>query len=568
MPEFLKKLIENVTTVWGKLSLTQKLIGSGVIVAAVVVVIVLLTVNSGTAGVPLFSEQIDIKDFGTITRKLQEENIPFSIKDNELILVKSSKVKNETIMMLAQEGVLPKGNYTFLDIINDRQMTTSKFENNIKLRAAMEGKLEELLAASELIDDADVSFTMPERIIWQKEQEPVRVAVMLTPSWNVNLLEHKKAIQGIEELVVNSIDRATSENVVITDQNGVKLNDFSDQQQLDDLRMTRENLKTRERIKEQYRQSIYNALSAIIDPDRLSVVVDVQMNFDKETESRREILPVVLKEDDPATPYDDGERVYSITESSKTVTETFKGPNWIPEGPPGFDDNVPPAYKGALEQMTEYIKDEKIRNETFGEARKELVKDPWEISRISASVMVDGSWQFVFNEDGDFETTPDGNRKREYVPVSDELIRKLKGFVEQGVGFSVVRRDKVEVYEFPKDRTQEHLAEDAQWRKRKQVMIALFAGLIALMVLIIATIIYRIVAKEIERRKRLREEELARQHQLAREMALKSAEEENVEVEMSLEDKARLEMQENAINIAREHPEDVAQLVRTWLTEE
>ena len=38
--------------------------------------------------------------------------------------------------------------------------------------------------------------------------------------------------------------------------------------------------------------------------------------------------------------------------------------------------------------------------------------------------------------------------------------------------------------------------------------------------------------------------------------------------EMSVEERARLEMQENAINMAREHPEDVAQLIRTWLVEE
>jgi len=53
-----------------------------------------------------------------------------------------------------------------------------------------------------------------------------------------------------------------------------------------------------------------------------------------------------------------------------------------------------------------------------------------------------------------------------------------------------------------------------------------------------------------------------------REAALRSAEEEGTEVEMSVEERARLEMQENAINMAREHPEDVAQLIRTWLMEE
>ena len=39
-------------------------------------------------------------------------------------------------------------------------------------------------------------------------------------------------------------------------------------------------------------------------------------------------------------------------------------------------------------------------------------------------------------------------------------------------------------------------------------------------------------------------------------------------VEMSVEERARLEIQENAVNMAREHPEDVAQLIRTWLMEE
>ena len=53
-----------------------------------------------------------------------------------------------------------------------------------------------------------------------------------------------------------------------------------------------------------------------------------------------------------------------------------------------------------------------------------------------------------------------------------------------------------------------------------------------------------------------------------REAALRSAEEESMDVEMSVEERARMEMQEHAMNMAREHPEDVAQLIRTWLVEE
>ena len=44
--------------------------------------------------------------------------------------------------------------------------------------------------------------------------------------------------------------------------------------------------------------------------------------------------------------------------------------------------------------------------------------------------------------------------------------------------------------------------------------------------------------------------------------------EEGVEVTMSVEERKRAELQENAIAMAKEHPEDVAMLIRTWLMEE
>lgn len=568
MKEFFKKLLDNIKNIYGKLSLKQKLIGAGVIIASIVFLFFFLVMNSSTAGVPLFTQKIDIEDFGRITRKLESEGIRFTTKDNEIILVKDQKVKNKVIMMLAQEGNMPKGQYTFLDIIASKKLTSSKFENSIKYRAALEGKLEELLKASKEIDDADLTFTMPEQSVFVQEREPVKVAVMLTPAWNSDLRENKKAIKGIEELIVNSIDRATKDNVVITDNYGVKLNDFTDEEDIRAIRFTKENLKIRNEQIAKYREDIFKALSNSYNRDRLAVMVDVHMDFDTQKENRREILPVEIKKDNPETPYDDSQVVPSITESEKTTNENFKGPNWIPEGPPGFDDNVPPAYKGALEQMTEYLKEEKIRNEDYGESKVEKVKDPWEIDKITASVTIDGTWEIEYNDKNKPILNPDGTRKRKYFSVSDDDLRKIKAAIEQGIGYSFTRGDKVVVNSLPFDRSKQFADEDAKWRRKQQTTFALFAGLIALILLFIATIIYRLIAKELERRKRIREEELARQHQLAREMALKSAEEEASEIEMSLEDKTRLEMQENAINLAREHPDDVAQLIRTWLTEE
>ena len=81
-------------------------------------------------------------------------------------------------------------------------------------------------------------------------------------------------------------------------------------------------------------------------------------------------------------------------------------------------------------------------------------------------------------------------------------------------------------------------------------------------------ILYRIISREIERRKRLREEELLRQAQLERERMLYDQQMADADVSMTVEERRRQELQENAIHMAREHPEDVALLIRTWLMEE
>ena len=75
--------------------------------------------------------------------------------------------------------------------------------------------------------------------------------------------------------------------------------------------------------------------------------------------------------------------------------------------------------------------------------------------------------------------------------------------------------------------------------------------------------------QELDRRRRLREEEILRRQQAEREKALWDAKQDGLQdVTMSVEERKRAELQENAIAMAKEHPEDVAMLIRTWLLEE
>ena len=157
---------------------------------------------------------------------------------------------------------------------------------------------------------------------------------------------------------------------------------------------------------------------------------------------------------------------------------------------------------------------------------------------------------------------------REYTPISPEDLAKIKEYVEAAVGFNKSRNDVVTITNIPIDHTQEFREFDEAYFKKLQTRRTILLVLAAVAVVLVGFILFRIISKEIERRRRAREEELLRQQQLAREQALWEAKDEAQTVTMSVEESRRAELQENAINMAKEHPEDVAMLIRTWLMEE
>jgi flagellar M-ring protein FliF len=272
--------------------------------------------------------------------------------------------------------------------------------------------------------------------------------------------------------------------------------------------------------------------------------------------------------DNPKTPYDETQVVPSIRLSSERITEEYKGTGFNPEGPPGQEGQTPPAYKDLEGMIGYYKKDSAIENESVNERVIHEERAAWEIGRISVAVAIDGVWKWKYDEKGNVLLNADGSIQREYVPVTNDDLAKAKTLVEHAIGYNRERGDSVAVQHLAFDRSGQFQKEDAKYRAKARLQQTILYSVIGFAGLVVAFVVFRLISREIERRRRLREEELARQHQAMREAALRSAEEEGLEVQMLVEERARLEMQENAINMAREHPEDVAQLIRTWILEE
>ncbi|MFO8043805.1 MAG: flagellar basal-body MS-ring/collar protein FliF [Alkalispirochaeta sp.] len=568
MNEWLKSQLNRIKTLWGQWKLPQRLIFFGIVGVTGVAVIMLILFSASPAQTPLLSQPItDQEQLSRITNRLDQEGVAYTVTPENVIMMEDERTAQRMRSVLTREDLIPSDTDPW-ELFDIERWTLTDFERNVNLQRSIMRQLEQHISALDDVDGASVTVVMPEDELFAEQQDPVTASVILTPKPGSDLRENRAKIEGIEKLIELAVEGLAPENITITDRSGVTLNDFENLQDFDRLDLTRRELEIVRDQEDRYRRAILTALSEIYGRDRVEVVnINVDMDMGKRTEETEEFFPIVTVEDNPRTPFDETEFVLSIPRSTETIDENYEGTGFNPEGPPGVEGQTPPAYQDLDGLVGRWDNSEERINNEINSRRITEEKSP-SIQRITASVAIDGTWRWSYDDRGEVEIASDGSIERNYTPVTPDELESARALVEHAVGFNQDRGDAVSVRHIQFDRSAQFREEDERFRRQRQIQMIVLYVLIGIAVLLVSFIVFRLISREIERRRRLREEELARQHQAMREAALRSAEEESAEVEMSVEDRARMELEEMAINAAREHPEDVAQLIRTWLAEE
>jgi flagellar M-ring protein FliF len=568
MNEWLKKFFTQIKALWSKWTLVQKLILGGIVVAAVVALFLILRVSGSPTSVPLFDVPItDEAMRDRILYRVNQENIAPSINSAGVITVPTAADARRMRAILVREDMVP-GNVDPWNLFDTERWTTTDFERNINLRRSITQMLTQHIEAIDDVDRANVVVTMPERTTFQSEQNPVTASVVIYQKPNSDILTNRQKIEGIQKLIRFAVTGLTDANIVITDSSGKVINNFEDLAEFDRVKLVEKEQLLIAGLEKQYRASILAALQNIYTPDRVrDLNIKIDMDMSKQDVEATEYAPVTIRADNPDTPYDDSEFRDSLTLSSEISTTRWQGSGFNPEGPAGTTGQTPPVYGdmsnlyGLSEQSIER------KNEVINQRQIREQRSP-SIDRVTVSVNIDGEWRMKYNEAGQMIVLPNGSVDREYIPIDPADLARTQSLVQNAIGFNRARGDSVTVENVRFDRTAQFSAEDDALMRAKQTQRTILLILGGVAIILIAFIIFRVITRELERRRRLREEELLRQHQMEREKTLWEAEQAGMEVSMSVEERKRLELQENAVNMAKEHPEDVALLIRTWLMEE
>jgi len=567
MNEWFKKTLTQIKTLWGKWTPIQKGILAAVIVAVVVIIVLLASWSAKPSLVPLIDTPVtDATVRERIVLRLNEENVKATVSQSGIISVNDEQTARRMRAILLREDLIPQNTdpWALFDV---ERWTRTDFERNIDVRRAVIEEVRKHIKALDDVDDASVVVNLPEDKLFQADQNPVTASVILYPKPGSDISTNRKKIEGIQKLLKYAVEGLTDDNITIADNSGNILNDFAGLKDFDRLSIIEKQQKIIAKLETQYEIKILNILQKTYGTDRVrDLSIKIDMDMSEKTAETVEYLPFQLRADNPETPYDESEVRASVTRSSETATTTYQGTGFNPEGPAGVEGQTAPSYKDTSNLTGLSTQSIVKTNEEIGSRRTSEIVSP-EMGRRTVSVNIDGQWRKKKDANGNL-VIKDGQIEREYIPIPDDELQKATQAVQAAIGYSALRNDSVSVLNIQFDRLAEFEKEDNAYFRSIQRQRILLISLAGLALLLLIFIVYRIVSREIERRKRLREEELLRQHQLEREKALWEAEQAGMEVSMSVEEMKRRELLENVINNAREHPEDVALLLRTWLMEE
>jgi flagellar M-ring protein FliF len=245
----------------------------------------------------------------------------------------------------------------------------------------------------------------------------------------------------------------------------------------------------------------------------------VELNFDKRTVESKVFEPVV---DDKG-----------ILRSTHETSETFKGRGTQPPGGvPGTTSNIP-GYPTTDRNESNYEKKEAIKNYEINERNEHLVSAPGSIRRMTVAIMVDSG----------------------ITPVQQEGLSKV---VASAVGINQGRGDMITIESMPfstiMSDTQKQELEALQKLEQQKVWVMAAAAFAA--ALGAGYFFFR-------RRKQREAEEL-----MAMEEAIGPGVAAVDEPEVSEADMLKRKEREDIERLAKQKPEEFAQLLKTWLSDE
>ncbi len=166
--------------------------------------------------VPLYSN-INSADAAAITTKLQSAKVPYELADGGgTILVPQAKVYQTRLDMAAAN--LPSGGQQGYNLLDKKGITTSDFMEHVNYQRAVEGELSKTIGAIEQVEAASVHLVLPKADVFASDSQKASASVLVKTVAGKPL--QNSQVQAITNLVASSVQGLDAGNVTVADDKG------------------------------------------------------------------------------------------------------------------------------------------------------------------------------------------------------------------------------------------------------------------------------------------------------------------------------------------------------------
>lgn len=343
----------------------------GASVVGVLIVAFLLFSLASKPTYSMIATGLDPAKTGKMTAALDAAGIPYELRNNGTALAVEKSQTAQAQIALAEQGLSTTGGGggDAWESFDNAKLGSSSFQQQVAYQRALEQQIAQTIGQVEGVNGAQVQLTLPEDQLFADEADPTTAAVLLTG--DMSSLE-SGAVQGIANLVANSVQGLKVENVTITDGGGRMLWPNGE--------ATSGGTTSKTAAEAKYAAQLESKINAMlvrtVGPDKAQVKVSPTLNVDKTSIER-------LKYDRRGTPIE-------ITEE----TEQLEGQGGGRGATAGTTANVPGYGQqgaGGGGGRSNYDNQASTRKMAVGKTVTRTEVAPGKVERLDVALMLDDS---------------------------------------------------------------------------------------------------------------------------------------------------------------------------------
>lgn len=385
----------------------------GAILLGLLMFFVFISMRVTAPEMKLLYNDLSSTDSGAIAAELEESGLEYEVSsDGSRIMVPGNEV-GRARMLLAAAG-LPNGGSMGYKIFDEQSgFGTTNFVQNINQIRALEGELSRTISSLNTIRSARVHIVLPERELFSRDTRKASASVFL--GLQSGGIAEKQQILSIQSLVASAVPNLKTSDVAIIDSNG---NLLAKGEQDDDGLMSMKTEDLRRSYENRLQNKIEEQVSRIVGYGKVTAIVTAEMNFDQ-----------VNMNEEIYNPEGQVLRSTQATQENNTERDPISGEVGVGTNLPGVGgdllaDQGPTAESTRTEEVANYEISKTIRN---------VIRQSGDVTKISASVLIDG--RYITDEEGN----------KTYEPRPQGEMDQIAALVRNAIGLDEGRGDTLEI---------------------------------------------------------------------------------------------------------------------------